>query len=107
REAPVFWHDAAPPQRGFWAITRHADVVRIHHDVRTFSSEVGAVSIEDLDPEQVEIRKSLIDTDPPRHTQLRGHLNRHFTPRSVAGLESLVRHGSRRDRKSTRLNSSH
>jgi cytochrome P450 len=91
REAPVYWHDAPPPQRGFWAITKHADVVRVHHDPRTFSSEVGAVSIEDLDEEQVEIRKSMIDMDPPRHTQLRSHLNRHFTPRSVEGIASIVR----------------
>jgi cytochrome P450 len=96
REAPVYWHDARAPQRGFWAVTRHADVVRVHHDVRTFSSEVGAVSIEDLDPDQIETRKSLIDMDPPRHTQLRAHLNRNFTPRSVADLDSLVRPLARR-----------
>ncbi|XYI04325.1 hypothetical protein ACMHYB_21830 [Sorangium sp. So ce1128] len=31
REAPVYWHPE-PAGRGFWAITRHADVARISRD---------------------------------------------------------------------------
>ena len=53
REAPVYWHAEPAPNHGFWAVTRHDDVSRIHHDVKTFSSEVGAVSIEELDDEQL------------------------------------------------------
>ena len=91
REAPVYWHDEPPPNHGFWAVTKHEDVVSVHLDVETYSSELGAVSIEELDPEQVEIRKSMIDMDPPRHTELRVPINRRFTPRSVAAYESQIR----------------
>jgi cytochrome P450 len=57
REAPVYWHPEAPPNHGFWAVTRHDDVSRVNHDVKTYSSEVGAVSIEELDDEQLKIHK--------------------------------------------------
>lgn len=36
REAPVFRHPEADGS-GFWAITRHADVVAISRDTATFS----------------------------------------------------------------------
>jgi cytochrome P450 len=91
REAPVYWHEERPPNHGFWAITKYQDLVRVHLDWETFSSEVGAVSIEELDPKQVEVRKSLIDMDPPRHTELRGTFNRRFTPRAVAEYEGEMR----------------
>ncbi len=91
REAPVYWHEEQPPNHGFWAVTKHEDVVSVHLDGETYSSERGAVSIEELDPEQVEIRKSMIDMDPPRHTELRVPINRRFAPRSVAAYESQIR----------------
>lgn len=91
REAPVYWHEEQPPNHGFWAVTKHEDVVSVHLDGETYSSELGAVSIEELDPEQVEIRKSMIDMDPPRHTELRVPINRRFAPRSVAAYESQIR----------------
>jgi cytochrome P450 len=91
REAPVSWHPERRPNHGFWAITKHEDVARVHREWHTFSSEVGAVSIEELDPNQVEARKSLIDMDPPGHTELRSTLNRRFTPRGVAKYEGEIR----------------
>ncbi len=46
REAPVYWHPE-PDGRGFWAITKHADVRAVSHDWRTFSSELGGTFIPD------------------------------------------------------------
>ena len=87
---PVRWYDW-PHGKGYWAITRHDDLVAVHKDTKTFSSETGATALEDLAPDAIEARKSMIDTDPPRHTRLRGLVNREFTPRAVAAYENLLR----------------
>ena len=60
-------------------------------DWRTFSSETGATALEDLDPDQIEARKSMLDTDPPEHSSLRAIVNKGFTPRAVAAYEDLLR----------------
>ena len=87
---PVRWYDW-PHGKGYWAVTRHDDLVAIHKDTATYSSETGATALEDLAPDAIEARKSMIDTDPPRHTRLRGLVNRGFTPRAVAAYENLLR----------------
>lgn len=87
---PVRWYDW-PHGQGYWAITRHDDLVAVHKDTKTYSSETGATALEDLAPDAIEARKSMIDTDPPRHTRLRGLVNREFTPRAVAAYENLLR----------------
>ena len=68
REAPVHWYDWRHG-RGFWCVTKHADLVAVHKDTQTYSSEVGAAALEDLDEEQIEARKSMLDMDPPRHSR--------------------------------------
>jgi cytochrome P450 len=90
-EAPVVWHPEPPPNRGFWAVTRYDDLTAIHMDWATYSSEVGAVSLEELDPEQLEIRRSMLETDPPRHTQLRQICSRRFSARGVGRYEDWIR----------------
>ena len=87
---PVRWYDW-PHGKGYWAITRHDDLVAVHKDTKTFSSETGATALEDLAPDAIEARKSMIDTDPPRHTRLRALVNREFTPRAVSAYEDLLR----------------
>ncbi len=58
---------------------------------RSYSSEIGGTSLEDLDPDQIKARKSMIDMDPPRHDELRGLIARRFTPRAVGVWEDQVR----------------
>jgi cytochrome P450 len=77
--------------RGFWAITRYDDIREVHRDWETFSSETGGTSLEDLAPEHVEARKSMIDMDPPRHNELRALINKGFTPRAVRKYEGTIR----------------
>ena len=89
-EAPVHWYDWEHG-KGFWCITRYDDVVAVLKDWRTFSSETGATALEDLDPDQIEARKSMLDTDPPKHSSLRAIVNKGFTPRAVAAYEDLLR----------------
>jgi cytochrome P450 len=90
REDPVHWQEE-PGGSGFWCITKHADILRVHKDWQTFSSERGGTSLQDLDPEQIEARKSMIDMDPPRHNALRAIVNRDFTPRAVRHFEEQIR----------------
>ncbi|MDX6591575.1 MAG: hypothetical protein QOJ13_771 [Gaiellales bacterium] len=90
REAPVHWYDWEYG-KGFWSITKYEDIVTVLKDWRTFSSETGATALEDLDPDQLEARQSMLDTDPPEHTGLRAIVNKGFTPRAVAAYEELLR----------------
>jgi cytochrome P450 len=88
--APLHWYEWEHG-KGFWCVTRYDDVVAVMKDWRTFSSETGATALEDLDPDQIESRKSMLDTDPPKHTSLRAIVNKGFTPRAVAAYEDLLR----------------
>jgi cytochrome P450 len=89
REAPVWWYDW-PHGRGYWCVTRHADVVAVSRDTKTFTSEQGA-NLEDLDDEQRAARQSMLETDPPRHTRLRGLVGPPFTPRTIKAYELVLR----------------
>ena len=90
REDPVHWQEE-PDGRGFWAVTRHADITASHKDWRTFSSERGGTSLQDLEPDEIEARKSMIDMDPPPHNELRAIVNRDFTPRAVRVFTERIR----------------
>ena len=85
RDMPVAWHDEPGGNAGFWAVTRWADLVAVHRDHRTFSSQVGGTELEELerDPEAREARRTMLETDPPEHTRLRRMVSRNFTRRSI------------------------
>lgn len=88
---PVHWDEEPAPNHGFWSLTRYHDVVKVLRDTETFSSEKGAVSLEELDEEQLEARKSMIETDGIRHRALRKLMQDSFTPKAVAGYETFLR----------------
>ncbi|GHG89511.1 cytochrome P450 [Streptomyces lanatus] len=73
-----------PAGPGFWAVTRHADVVRVLKDSATYSSRLGATQIRDPDPEDLPfIRRMMLNQDPPGHGRLRRLVSRAFTPGRV------------------------
>ena len=91
RDAPLFWQPEVDG-RGFWAFTRYDDVVAGLEglgDVLVASS-AGRRS-QDLTPEELEARKSMLDTDPPPHTRMRALVNKGFTPRVVNTYEERIR----------------
>jgi cytochrome P450 len=90
REDPVHWQ-REPDGPGFWCVTRYDDIGAVHRDWETFSSETGGTSLEDLEPDEIEARKSMIDMDPPRHNQLRALIAKGFTPRAVRAYEQKIR----------------
>lgn len=88
---PVSWNEEESPNHGFWAVTRYHDIVDVLRDTETFSSEVGAVNLEELDQSQIEIRKSMLERDGSRHRALRKLLQHQFTPKALAVYESFLR----------------
>jgi cytochrome P450 len=86
-EAPVFHN----PEIGFWALSRHEDVVAGFRDSARLSSAHGV----SLDPAatgpNAHRTVSFLAMDPPRHGRMRGLVSRGFTPRRVAELEPRIR----------------
>jgi cytochrome P450 len=91
RDDPCHFNAEPGGNRGFWSLTRHADIVNASRDEETFSSEIGAVNLEELDTDQLEIRKSMLETDGARHFALRRLLQRDFSARSLAQYETFLR----------------
>jgi cholest-4-en-3-one 26-monooxygenase len=90
REAPVFRHPE-PDGTGFWALTRHADVVAVSRDSATYSSERGSTFIDDQTDEAMEqLRLTILNIDPPKHHRYRRLVSRGFTPRMVGQLVETI-----------------
>ncbi|MEO8778151.1 MAG: hypothetical protein ABI389_05710, partial [Rhodanobacter sp.] len=90
-KSPVHWDEEDSPNKGFWSLTRYHDIVGVLRDTETFSSERGGVSTEELDPDQIEARKSMLETDGVRHRALRRLMQGEFNPKAVAGYETFLR----------------
>ncbi len=88
---PVHWNEEASPNQGFWSLTRQSDIVGVDRDEETFSSEIGAVNLEELEPETLQIRQSMIETDGARHWALRRLIQKNFTPKELRGYEPFLR----------------
>lgn len=91
RDDPVHWNAEPAPNAGFWSIVRYHDIVGVLRDPDTFSSQVGTANLEELDTRQMEIRRSILETDGTRHRALRKILQPDFTPRAIAGYETFLR----------------
>ena len=88
QEEPVSWVD--DPQGGFWAITKHADVIEVSRDYKRFTASRG-IRIEEMDDEELNARRTLMEFDPPEHTRLRRLVQPGFTPKVVATYENAFR----------------
>ena len=98
RDAPVHYVESLDA----YAVSRHADVRRVMHDHRTFSSEamadlvarpveysIAAIPEDELTEGSGSI--SIVGTDGDTHTRLRTIVNRGFTPRRMAEQEQAIR----------------
>jgi cytochrome P450 family 142 subfamily A polypeptide 1 len=81
RNDPVHWSEPD----GLWLISKYEDLVRISKDQALFTSNEG------VRPGRP-VRIGLIDEPEPRHGQLRGLINRGFTPRMVKKLQLTFEH---------------
>ncbi|MFF4186765.1 cytochrome P450 [Streptomyces sp. NPDC001691] len=87
---PVHWQPECAPNSGFWAVTRHEDIVRVDRDADTFTS-ARFVNLEELDDDQIKKRASLLETDGARHRALRGLLQRQFGQQVISGYADFLR----------------
>jgi cytochrome P450 len=82
--------DQIPRGPGYWALTRYEDVWTASRRPDVFVSGKG-VNIGDMPVEISEFFGSMISMDDPRHSKLRGIVNRGFTPKMVTSLGDTVR----------------
>lgn len=88
---PVHWTPDQPDgTRGFWSLTRYADIMAAQRDPGTFSSAQG-IRIEDQTREEYLARRTFQETDPPEHTATRRVVNPAFAKPVVARFEPLIR----------------
>lgn len=80
------------PVEDIRVLTRFDDCLAAFSDPAQWSSERRGNLLNDL-PER--IGRTLGTTDPPRHTMIRRLVSKAFTPRTVVGLEPLVRETSK------------
>jgi cytochrome P450 len=83
--APVYKNE----QLGFFALSRHEDVLAALRDPVTFSSNEGP-ALERLDRTASEVA-SFLAMDPPRHDQMRGAVWHQFTRAAINRLEPTIR----------------
>jgi methyl-branched lipid omega-hydroxylase len=97
RERPMSFHEEfePPPEvplprgPGYWAVTRHTDVVAASRRSDLFCSGKG-VNIPDMPVELNEFFGSMIAMDDPRHARLRSIVSRGFTPKTLSRLQGDV-----------------
>jgi cholest-4-en-3-one 26-monooxygenase len=90
-EAPVFRHNDPESDTGYWALTRHEDVVFVSRNPELFSSHEKTAMINEYAQEQVDQQRMfMLNQDPPEHTRTRSLVNRGFTPRMIARLEERI-----------------
>jgi len=88
-EAPLHWSDW-PQGRGFWSLTRYADIMALNRQPDLLSSAQG-IRMEDQSPEEYLARRTFQETDPPEHTRTRMLVNRAFAKPVVARFEQAIR----------------
>src|SRR5579863_4911785 len=101
---PELWRDPYPTyerlrdedpvhyveERGFWVLSRFADVMAATCDTETFSSAQG-LTFEEDEITKLGLMPTLVMMDRPRHTLYRRLVNAMFTPRAVSERERAVR----------------
>jgi cytochrome P450 len=87
---PVHWTEESDGGRGFWSLTKYDDVLLASRSTDIYSSRFG-IRLEDMDEEETEARRTMMEMDSPDHTKLRRLVSRPFAPRSVAEYEESVR----------------
>jgi len=81
-EEPELEGGMYPRGRGYYALTRHADVLAASKQPALFCSGEGT-TIVDMPPDFREFLGSMINMDDPKHARMRRIVSRGFTPRHL------------------------
>ncbi len=87
---PVSWWEEHDGGKGFWAITRYDDLLHVSRNVDTFSSAQG-ITLEEMDDDDFEARRNMLEYDPPQHTRYRRLVSKPFSRREVYAYENAIR----------------
>jgi cytochrome P450 len=89
REDPVSWSDWSGG-KGFWSITRHADILELNRQTDLMSSAQG-IRLEDQTYEEYLARRTFQETDPPEHMKTRVKVAKAFSKPVMAQFEDQIR----------------
>ena len=90
KDDPVAWTDGDAETKGFWSLTRHADILMANRPGTVFSSAQG-IRLEDQSHEEYMARRTFQETDMPEHTEVRRVVNPNFAKKTVLNFEALIR----------------
>jgi cytochrome P450 len=88
-EDPVSWWEEKEGS-GFWAVTRYQDILAVSHDTQGFSSARG-IRLEEMSEEEFRARRTMMEMDPPEHTNYRRMVQPPFSNREVMAAERGIR----------------
>ena len=89
RDDPVHWTDWSGG-KGFWSITRNADILDLNRQTDLLSSAQG-IRMEDQSYAEYLARRTFQETDPPDHMQTRIKVAKAFSKPVMAAFESDIR----------------
>ena len=87
---PVSWWPEHDGGKGFWAVTRYADLLYVSQHVELFSSAQG-ITLEEIEGDDFDLRRNMLEYDPPEHTRYRRLVSKPFSRREVYGYEQGIR----------------
>jgi cholest-4-en-3-one 26-monooxygenase len=105
RSAPIWWNEQRTGSKGFgdagfWAVTRHSDVMDVSKNDKVFSSwqNTAIIRFEDnVDRDAIDMQRIImLNTDPPHHTDMRRIVSRGFTPRAISSLRDALTERARK-----------
>lgn len=89
REDPLAWSEFAGG-KGFWSVTRHADILDCNRNFQLLSSAHG-IRMEDQTHEEYLARRTFQETDPPEHSRTRVLVSKAFSQPVVALFADQIR----------------
>ncbi len=89
RDDPLSWTEW-DGGKGFWSVTRYANILEMNRNTTVFSSAQG-IRMEDQTYEEYLARRTFQETDAPDHMQIRMKLARAFSKNVIAGFEDVIR----------------